>query len=248
MRLLQRWSRRRRLITLAAAAVTVVLGVAGLLVAMLAASAPLAVPVIVASTILGDAASVFGDGGGSLSGDQLARAADGAGVYCDATPAQELSPRSDTQAASAAAGVSPIPVGTGGSVTADDTRMLLEPLDSGVSALRAHVWFLYRLAGLGDWSQFSTAYTAAGLSDREESADAPLRQVQELNTTGADIAPYRLTAAALVAAGEQTDRFTDPYPDYRQKVTVELVSGCLSDSGLGEQRMTLPPPRMTPVS
>ena len=122
----------------------------------------------------------------------------------------------------------PIPLGNGGSISREDAALLLAPLEPGSSTLKAHVWFLYRLAGLGGWDRFTAAYAAAGLRGDEDSANAPLRQVQTLNTVVSDMERYRLTAAALAAAGEQTGRFTDPYPRYREMVATELMSSSMS--------------------
>ena len=112
----------------------------------------------------------------------------------------------------------------------------------GTSALTAHVWFLYRLAGLGDWGTFIAAYNAAGLSGSDESPDAPLRQVQMLNTAGVDIEPYRLTAAALSVAAQTTGRVTDPYPVFREVTSTELLGSCSDDPELVAARAPLPPP------
>ena len=120
----------------------------------------------------------------------------------------------------------PIPLGNGGSISREDAALLLAPLEPGSSTLKAHVWFLYRLAGLGDWDRFTTAYAATGLHADEDSPNAPLRQVQALNTVVSDMERYRLTAAALAAAGEQTGRFSDPYRRYREMVAIELMSSC----------------------
>lgn len=144
--------------------------------------------------------------------------------------------------------LAPIVVGADGSLDRDSAAALIDPVRPGTSTLRAHVWFLYRLAGLGDWNTFIAAYRDAGLHDDDSDAGAPLRQVQALNTVGADMERYRLTAAALAAAGEYTGRLSDPYPDYRDLVATELVSSCLGDSTDVGVRMTLPPPSITPAA
>lgn len=214
---------------------------------------PAVVTVVVAAQVLGSVSEVFGDNGGDLTGEELSRAADGAGVECDGAPAGQAV---NTTAATTAddgtldtnrgtsAGVKPMVLGAQGSIGQEDTETLLDPLPREVSSLRAHVWFLYRLSGMGDWDQFTATYTAAGFSDSEETDNAPLRQVQRLNAIGADVGRYRLTAAALVSAGQQTGWFTDPYPGYRDLVAVELIGSC--DSASAEDRMALPLPAATP--
>lgn len=209
-------------------------------------TAPAAAPVAVAAAVLGPAAEVFGDGGGgAISADQLAAAADQGDVTCDLAPAE------DPATAAPDPGVSgedpderpqPIALGRGGSISREDVARLVGPLPPGTSTLTAHVWFLYRLAGLGSWDRFAAAYTAAGLRPDEDSPNAPLRQVQALNSAVSDMERYRLTAAALAAAGELTGRLTDPYPRYRELVSVELVSSCMTGTGAEAERMTLPPP------
>lgn len=268
VRLLQLWGAgravvkrlpRRRLIwvygAVAVAAVIVVLTTVTVAVAILAT--PAAIPVAVAAKVLGPVAELFtgGDGGpDGVSGEQLLQAGMDADVTCDAAPAASTAtstpPRQEDVTTEAATDpstsgvpvVTPIPLEAGGAISREDGQQLLNPLPAQVSALKAHVWFLYRLAGLGDWDQFDADYTAAGLRDDDESADAPLAQVQRLNTTGAEVQRYRLTAAALTAAGEQTGRLRDPYPGYRDLVAVELVGSCQSDPAGTELRQQLPPP------
>lgn len=241
-------TRRRRRIVRAAALVVGALGMvcaAAILIAVLVA--PAAAPVIAAATVLGQVSEVFGDSGGEMTGEELARASQGSDLRCDAAPSAdpdtEVEVTTDEVTEAEPVAAAPIKILEGGSISREDAELLIGPLSPGTSALRAHVWFLYRLAGVGDWAGFATAYEDAGLSADEESPDAPLRQVQLLNTSGADIERYRLTAAALVEAGQRTGRFTDPYPDYRELVAVELIGSCLSDSGA--ERMTLPAPSTT---
>lgn len=214
---------------------------------------PAVVTVVVAAQVLGSVSEVFGDNGGDLTGEELSRAADGVGVECDGAPAVQAA---NTTAATTVdegilatdsgtpSAVKPMVLGAQGSISRQDTETLLDPLPREVSSLRAHVWFLYRLSGMGDWGQFTAAYTAAGFSDSEDSDNAPLRQVQRLNAIGADVGRYRLTAAALVSAGQQTGRFSDPYPGYRDLVAVELIGSC--DAASEEDRMALPLPAATP--
>ena len=260
-----RTARRALLIKFGLPVVGVLAAVACGAILIAVITAPAAAPVIAASTVLGTVAEVFGDGGGELTGDELARAGEEAGVRCDAAPAADppatatttttpaTDPTTETSTETATptpepVAVQPIRIGEGGAISREDAQSLLDPLASGTGTLRAHVWFLYRLAGMGDWDQFATAYENAGLSATEDSPNAPLRQVQLLNATGVGIERYRLTAAAMAAAGEQTGRFTDPYPDYRQLVSVELLSSCLSDAPTGEARMTAPAPAVRTTS
>jgi len=225
-------------------------------------TAPAAAPVIAAATVLGSAAEAFSGEGGEMTGSELAQAGTDSGVTCDAIPAPEAitaaatavaadSPESgDTVSATEPGPVAPEPIqiGEGGSISRDDAELLLEPLTPGTSTLRAHVWFLYRLAGMGDWAAFTTAYENAGLSPAEEYPDAPLRQVQTLNANGVPVERYRLTAAAMAEAGQKTGRFTDPYPGYEDLLVVEVLSSCLSNTDAGESRMTLPAPSTTVVA
>lgn len=228
-------------------ALAVVAGVA-VLVGVLVS--PAAAPVAIVATVLGPAAAAFGSGeDGQLTGAQLAEAADGSGLQCDNAPEVDRAPlRTGTPedppvavpGETSGSGTTPIQLGEGGSISRADAEMLLAPLGESSSTLRAHVWFLYRLSGAGNWMQFAKAYEDSGLAADEESDNAPLRQVQQINTVGADVERYRLTAAALAGAGQLTGRLTDPYPDYRQLVAAELIGSCVSDSG--EERMVLPPP------
>ena len=251
---------RRRILVVPVIALTTVMVLAMMItVAVAVFTAPAAAPVAVTATVLGSAAEVFGAGEGSeaLSGNQLEEAASQGDVTCDLAPAADpatttaAAPSSETATETADPTVSadslperpaPIPLGSGGSISREDAALLLAPLEPGSSTLKAHVWFLYRLPGLGDWNRFTAAYAAAGLRADEDSANAPLRQVQALNTAVSDMERYRLTAGALAAAGEQTGRFTDPYPRYREMVAIELMSSCMSGTGAEGERMTLPPP------
>ncbi len=247
---------RRRLIVIPLLVLTMVMVlVMAITVVVAIFTAPAAAPVAVASTVLGTAADVFGGGeGDASSGSDLAAAANPSEVKCDLAPAPDpetptpVPTTAETAAVAAdsnsgeAPSTAAVRLGRGGSISRDDAAMLIAPLENGTSALKAHVWFLYRLAGIGDWESFNSAYTAAGLRDDEDSANAPLRQVQIFNTARADVGMFRLTAAALVAVGEQTGRFRDPYPRYRDLVAIELMSSCMSGTGTDEDRMTLPPP------
>lgn len=222
-------------------------------------TAPAAAPIIAAGTALGSAAEAFDGGDGEMTGEELAQAGADSGITCDAVPAPENFPPATAPivAASPESGETvptpesgpvapePIRIDEGGSISRDDAESLLEPLTQGTSTLRAQVWFLYRLAGMGDWAAFTTAYENAGLSPTDESSDAPLRQVQTLNANGVPVEPYRLTAAAMTEAGQKTGRFTHPYPEYENLLVVEVLSSCLSDSDAGESRMTLPAPSIT---
>jgi hypothetical protein len=254
------WARaevRRRLLHIGLIAVGVLGMVAAFLAFIAVLSAPAAAPIIVASKVLGSAAEAFGPGDGELTGEELAQSGEQSDLICDAAPeadtvAADTEPTvtetptvEDLTATEDDSPVAPDPIriGEGGSISRDDADLLLAPLTPGASTLRAHVWFLYRLAGLGDWAAFTIAYEDAGLAVDEESDNAPLRQVQAINSTGADIERYRLTAAAMVEAGQQTGWFTDPYPEYRELVMVEVLSGCLSDAG--SDRMVLPPASIT---
>ena len=251
---------RRRMFVVPVIALTTLMVLAMVItVAVAVFTAPAAAPVVVTATVLGSAVEVFGTGdGGQMSGTQLAEAASQGDVTCDLAPAADPPPTATPTAPSSESatetadltmssdsppeGPKPISLNKGGAISREDAALLLEPLEPGSSTLKAHVWFLYRLAGLGDWNRFTAAYAAAGLRGDEDSANAPLRQVQTLNTVVSDMERYRLTAAALAAAGEQTGRFTDPYPRYREMVATELMSSCMSGTGAEGERMTLPPP------
>jgi hypothetical protein len=232
--------------------------ITALILMVSAATKPVRVAVGVTSTVLGDSAELFSGDGGEVTGEELAAAAGEDKLRCGAAPPADpfTSTTAPTVAVQQESGdlaaepkdpgpvaPDPILIGEGGSLSREDAQLVLDPLPEGSSALLAHVWFLYRLAGLGDWTDFVEAYEEAGLRVDEESMDAPLRQVQTLNTSGADVGRYRLTAAALVSAGELTGRFSDPYPAYRELVINELSGSCLSDSGV--DLMTLPSPSTT---
>lgn len=251
------WTPRRVRVALLAVAAA---GVVAVLVTMVAAAmsvqtALVAAPAAVAGSVLGTAAEVLGGGDDpeEVSGQQLAGIGQQAPVNCDAAPAASVPvapamPAGDrVDAAPDTSGppdavVTPIPLREGGSIGREDIELLIAPIREGESALKAHVWFLYRLAGLGDWDTFNAAYTLAELRSDETGPAAPLRQVQELNPAGADVGRYRLTAAALVSAGEQTGRLRDPYPEYREFVAVELLGSCLGDSDVTGMLAELPPP------
>lgn len=231
---------------------TAVMGVVALV------SSPAAAPVAIAATVLSQVGDLFddaddgSDGGGedAMSGAQLMAAGDGDAVSCQPVP-PEAGQQPDAGPQTAAdkppvttAGehvLAPIVIGEDGSLDRSDAKMLLEPLSPGTDTLVAQVWFLYRLAGMGDWDSFITAYDAAGLDPYDESEDAPLRQVQTLNTSGIEVERYRLTAASLTAAGQYTGRFDDPYPGYRELVAVELAATCLGEAEAAE----LPAPSTT---
>ena len=250
---------RRRAGRIAAIAVGVFAIVCATVVLIAVITAPAAAPVIAAGTVLGSAAEAFSGGEGEMTGAELAQAGAESGVICDAVPPAEPVAAVPTPAAApplesgepaptpepGPVAPEPIRIGEGGSISRDDVELLLEPLTPGTSTLRAQVWFLYRLAGMGDWAAFTNAYDNAGLSPTDESPDAPLQQVQTLNANGVPVEPYRLTAAAMAEAGQKTGRFTDPYPGYEELLVVEVLSGCLSDTDAGESRMTLPAPSIT---
>lgn len=257
------WARaevRRKLVRVGALVVGVFAAICAVAILIAVITAPAAAPVIVAGTVLGSAAEAFSGEDGEMTGEELAAAGADSGVICDAVPAPDpvadvtpagtvtASPESmQDPAAADAAPVAPEPIriDEGGSISREDAELLLEPLTPGTSTLRAHVWFLYRLAGMGDWAAFTTAYENAGLSPTDEFPNSPLQQVQTINANGDPVERYRLTAAAMAEAGQKTGRFTDPYPGYEEVLVVEVLSSCLSDSGAGESRMTLPAPSIT---
>ena len=260
------WARaevRRKLfrVVLVAVGVFGVVSAAAVLIAVV--TAPAAAPVIVAGTVLGSVAEVFGSGDGEMTGEELAAAGADSGVVCDAIPAEDpvtdittadtvaVQPELvDDPAAVDSAPVAPEPIrlGEGGSISRDDAKLLLEPLTPGTSTLRAHVWFLYRMSGMGEWAAFTTTYENADLSPADESSDAPLQQVQTLNAAGVPVERYRLTAAVMAEAGQKTGWFSDPYPGYKELLVVEVLSSCLSDSGAGGSRMSMPAPSITVVA
>lgn len=225
---------------------------------LLVVASPAAAPVAIAGKVLSNVTDLFGEGQGqdSISGRQLLAAGDGgnescrprgpvAGLAASAGEPSIAPPGADPGPASPSAGTAAIAVGADGSLDRADAAALITPIPLRTNALRAHVWFLYRMAGLGDWDRFTAAYRDGGLDDGDTRSDAPLQQVQALNTIGADIERYRLTAAALVTAGERTGLLSDPYPDYQQLVATELVSSCFDNSGAEDVRMTLPAPATT---
>lgn len=260
-KVLHRIGYRRVLTAVVAMAATAALGL-GMLIAAAMSTAPATAPAAIAGNVLSDAVDLFGGGDGSkdqLSGEQLAAAGRSAAISCPvrssaastttstavrpATPVT-TSPASGSAAATTSAGraVNPVRVGADGSISRSDARALIEPVLPGTSALTANVWFMYRMAGLGDWDAFTAAYKAAKLSGEDKSAGAVLQQVQTLNPVGVAMEPYRFTAAALTSAGQVTGRLKDPYPEFRQVVAAELVSGCMDNADAAAQRVSLPPP------
>ncbi|CPW66997.1 Uncharacterised protein [Mycobacteroides abscessus subsp. bolletii] len=216
-------------------------------------------PVSIAGKLVPDAADVFGTGGEMEGGDLAAVGREG-DILCrnGATPSSStagafesaaIGPVADSSAATTTStppnAIEPIPVNADGSISKADAQRLVDPVLPGTSALQADVWFMYRLAGLGDWDTFTAAYRAAGLREDDESPDAPLQQVQLLNSRGVDMEPYRLTAAALTSAGEVTGRLEDPYSGFRDLIVTELVSGCFDDDQTSLERSALPPPVVT---
>lgn len=216
-------------------------------------------PVSIAGKLLPDTGDLFGTGG-DASGEQLSAAGRDGSISCHIRVKSTISPTaaapasapivptqmSDSQTAvpsgSSALAIEPIPIEDDGSISKDDAHTLVDPVLPGTSALQADVWFMYRAAGLGDWDTFTSAYRSADLRDDDQSADAPLQQVQRLNTRGVDMEPYRLIAAALTSAGQVTGRLKDPYPGFRDVVVTELVSGCVDDDSASAERAILPPP------
>lgn len=248
--------------------VGVVLAIMAITMAVLFAMAMAAItatgPVSIAGKLLPDAADLFGSGE-DLSGEQLAAAGRDGSITCRVratvsnsdTAAPDIAPIEavqvpDSQTApkpsTAPAAVEPIPIKEDGSVSKDDARTLIDPVLPGTSALQANVWFMYRAAGLGDWDTFTAAYRSAELRDDDQSPDAPLQQVQRLNSRGVDMEPYRLIAAALTSAGQVTGRLKDPYPGFRDLIVTELVSGCLDADPASSERVKLPPPVVTTTS
>jgi len=226
---------RRRVLV---AAVLVFAATAAMVLSLFAVvfvSSPATVPVVIAGSVISEAAELFGGGGrNTMSGRELAEAAAGTEITCRPVPVESVAagPLSEDPQLGPmpAAAMEPIAVAADGSVDRADAAALIDPVLPGTSSLTAHVWFLYRLGGLGDWDQFVAAYRANGFRDSDESPDAPLSQVQALNSAGVDMERYRLTAAALTAAGQYTGRLRDPYPGYRELVITELATRCFDDS------------------
>jgi hypothetical protein len=226
-------------------------------------TAPVAVPASVAATVLDEAAAVFGLGGesGHAAAELVAASADDP-AQCTRTatlsspvstptpsplPADAAAAGPTTAAPDALASATPpIPVASDGRIDTASAQLLVDPVLPGTSALTANVWFLYRLAGMGDWATFTAAYTAAGLSGDDLSADAVQAQAQAINATGAPLENYRLTAASLTLAGVLTGRLVEPYPDFRGVLAVELVSGCVADTDADAARVALPAPSLAP--
>jgi hypothetical protein len=249
--------RHRRIVMPAAISLVTVAAATTALAGMAGVSVPATAPAVIAATVLSNTADVFGTGAGcaAMSGTELADAGRASQITCrpvppaiNEPPTPSPVPGVDTEAAVASptddgpAALAPMAIESDGSLSRADTSSLIDLVPPKTSALIAHVWFLYRLAGMGDWENFVAAYRTAGLRGDDESADAPLAQVQALNAGGADVGRYRLTAAALTAAGVSTGRLTDPHPGYRELVATELVTACLEDTGADERRMILPPP------
>lgn len=257
----------RSILTVGAVTMASVVAVCVAMAVVAAVTTPAAVPVAIAGTVLSKAAELFGSGDGDkhLSGTDIATAGDGAQIDCQPVPAPstvtstpivapptspvpddvgEIEDEAGTEEPASAA-MSPIEIGTNGSMSHDDAKKLIDPVPPKTSALTAHVWFLYRLAGLGDWDTFIAAYRDKGLRDDDEAENAPLVQVQALNSSGAQMERYRLTAASLSLSGLYTGRFDDPYPEYRELLSTELLSTCFANSELADQRMTLPPATVT---
>lgn len=255
----------RRAATVAAIVLAAVAALCGALAMVTAVTAPATVPVAISGTVLSKSAELFGAGDGDkhLAGVDIYEAGKGARITCEPVPATStLTPAApgapavlddeadkedltESEAESDQSASPAIEIGTDGSVNRDDAKKLVNPVPPGTSALTAHVWFLYRLSGLGDWDAFIAAYHDKGLRGDDESEDAPLAQVQALNISGAQMERYRLTAASLALSGLYTGRFADPYPEYRELLSTELLSTCFADSEVADQRMTLPPAAVT---
>ncbi len=249
----------RRVLKLLGALLSLAAVTAAAVIALAVASTPVAAPVAIAAKLLPDVADLFGAGdnsGAEMSVQQFSAAGSDAAITCRTrvTPTSSLTAAAEqtgevlalnAAAPNSAPVAKPISINHDGSINRLDARALIDPVLPGTSALTANVWFLYRLAGLGDWDTFVAAYKLAGLHDDDEGSNAPLMQVQALNASGVDMEQYRLTAAALTAAGQFTGRLKDPYPGYRELVAMELVSGCLDDPAATTLRATLPPPSIT---
>ncbi|BBY54083.1 hypothetical protein H7J07_05595 [Mycobacterium koreense] len=255
---------RARTIAAVLAAVSAAFALLVVLVMVLVAiTAPVAIPAAIVGTVISDVADLFGGGKkpDAITGADLADAGRDADITCKPVPVSALPKPAASQPPAPVEGepggdqgqddedvtppatvVSPIEIHADGSLEHSDAEMLVNAVPPHTSVITAHVWFLYRMAGLGDWDGFVAAYRAAGLDEKDRADDAPLAQVQKLNTIGVDIDPYRLTAAALATAGMQTQRYEVPYEDYREILSTELMSSCLQDAGLEAKRMTLPPP------
>lgn len=250
-RILRRIGYRRvaAILTAAAAAVALPLGMA---LTAAVVTAPTAIPAAVAATVLDEVAKVFGDDNDAVA-DLVAAGADDQ-VLCTRGPDRPHAPSDESDAADPAAadtaeGPSPIPLSPGGSITESDAHLVVDPVPPGTSALTANVWFLYRLSGQGDWETFTAAYTAAELNGDDTAEDAVLVQTQMLNSTAAEVEDYRLTAAALTLAGMLSGRLSEPHPDFRGVLAVELVSGCVADAEADAARvpLPLPPPSAMPA-
>ncbi len=248
-RILHRIGYRRVAVVLVAASAAVVVPL-GIAVTAAIVTAPATVPAAVSAAVLDQTAAVFGGGTGNDAAEQLAAAAVDGPVRCTRSAARFPALPAPHDGSSAAvppgpaeiAPLAPVAVDSGGGLSTADAALLVDPVPPGTSALTANVWFLYRMAGLGDWPTFTAAYAAAGLLGDAETADAVLVQAQALNTVGAPIEGYRLTAAALTQAGMMAGRLSDPTSQFRQVLAVELVSGCVTDEDADAARVALPAP------
>ena len=253
-KILRRIGYRRVAAVLAAASAVVIVPV-GTAVTAGIVSAPATAPAAVAAAVLDQAAAVFGGGEGNAAADEMIAAAADGPVRCTQpaipAPGQPIPPPAAIPANSTApvpaTPVAPIPVDSSVGLSVTDAHLLVDPVPPGTGALTANVWFLFRMAGLGDWQTFTAAYAAAGLRGDDNRADAVLAQAQALNAVGAPIEGYRLTAAALTQAGLMAGRLADPDPEFRQVLAVELVSGCVADEEAAAARVSLPPPSMAPA-
>ncbi|KXO90969.1 hypothetical protein AXK58_21290 [Tsukamurella tyrosinosolvens] len=117
-----------------------------------------------------------------------------------------------------------------GTLERADAKKLVDPVPPKTSALTAQVWFLYRLAGLGEWSTFTAAYRQAGFTGKEAGSDVATKQAVRL-AAGSDLSPYQLTAAALAVSGLLTGRYTEPNESYRGEAMAAIMEHC---EGVGE--------------
>lgn len=255
--------RRKRMLLVVTAMLVPVIVAASLLAATAVVVSSAAFPPAIAGKVLvagADLLDVAGNGDADEPSKQLVAAGAASHIDCRPIPpttsaalpgprpeAPEPAHESDHEPApqdSALRTVEPIDIGADGAISRADTAAVVDPVPPKTSAVTAHTWFLYRLAGLGDWDTFSAAYRAAGLRGADGSDNAPLAQVQTLNTAGADVDRYRMTAASLTLAGILSGRFDEPYSDYRQLVSNELITACLEHSDFDAQRASLPAPSL----
>lgn len=254
--LLHRLGYRRVCLAVAAVATAGVV-LMGVIVGLSVTVAPIAAPAAVADAILAEAAGVFGaeedqPSDGAVTADEQPRCVPAAASTTTVTPP---TPSFDSAAPAEATGsedarVQPIPVGPDGAIDISDAHLVVDPVPPGSDALTANVWFLYRLGGLGDWDEFIESYRLAGFGEAADDTDPDvvLARVQALNHRGVDLAPYRLTAAALTMAGQVSGRLVDPYPQFREVVAIELQSGCFGDVESSELRATMPPANTTALT